>query len=142
MFFVGFSTTLVLVPVRLLKHVIFLSPKSWRLNSTKIGRYENRVLIEDRGYSDFYTPLYANLFTNTHYRYYAGARVPIDAGNLVADTGTVDDYRYYFRLHTGAFATPYTGWLGTAGQKFTRQPLVEFPTIFNSYCYELTDGME
>jgi len=29
------------------------------------------------------------------YRHQPGARVPIDAGNPVADNGKVDDYRYY-----------------------------------------------
>ena len=44
---------------------VTLSPKFWRLNSTKIGRYENSDLIDEMGNPNFSTPLYANLFTNT-----------------------------------------------------------------------------
>jgi len=35
--------------------------------------------------------------------------VPIDAGKLVADTGKVNDYRYYLRLHNGVLRPLYAG---------------------------------
>ncbi len=41
------------------------------------------------------------------YRYHAGARAPIDAGKLVADTGKVDDYRYYLRVVEWCFYDPH-----------------------------------
>jgi hypothetical protein len=41
------------------------------------------------------------------YRHQPAARAPIDAGNLVADTGKADDYRYYFRVVEWCFSDPH-----------------------------------
>ena len=38
------------------------------------------------------------------YRHQPGARAPIDAGNLIADNGKVDDYRYYISCLFWLFA--------------------------------------